>query len=103
MKFTYDYLKGIIDATTELNKLAGIESTTISFGTAETENVGRLTAIWESDCKITASADYWNPQETETVFSTEHLDLSEKTTILNIVEFITDCTEQAMRDEYNNL
>ena len=103
MKFTYDYLKGIIDATKELNKLAGIESTTISFGTAETENVGRLTAIWESDCKITASADYWNPQETETIFTTKHLSLSGNTTVLSIVEFIADCTEQAMKDEYNNL
>lgn len=101
MKFTYDYLKGIIDATTELNKLAGIESTTISFGTAETENVGRLTAIWESDCKIISTATYIHPQDVETVFTTEHLSLSSNTTVLQIVEFITDCTEQAQKDETN--
>lgn len=103
MKFTYDYLKGIIDATEELNKLAGIESITISFGTTETENVTRLTAIWESDCKIISTATYIHPQDVETIFTTKHLDLSGKTTVLKIVEFITDCTEQAQKDEYNNL
>lgn len=101
-----DYLRGVIDATIELNKLAGIESTTIIF--VVSEEVTRLVAVWESDVKVTAPADYWNPQETETVFTSNHLNLThlnltDKTTVFNIVNFISECTEVAMKDEYNNL
>jgi hypothetical protein len=94
-----DYLRGVIDATIELNKLAGIESTTVSFGSS----TNRLTAIWESEVKVIASAGYYIPQETETIFTTEHLKIVPETPVLTIVNFITDCTEQAMKDEYNNL
>lgn len=98
-----DYLKGIIDATIELNKLAGIESDTIVFSTGMYLLDTHLLATWNSGVKIHAVASYWEPEDNEIVFNSQKIKITNKTTVLEIVNFVSECTEQAMKDEYNNL
>ena len=94
-----DYLRGVIDATVAINKLAGIKSNTIDFGIS----ANRITAILESETKTISAATYWKPREDETVFYTEHHTITPETPVSQIIDFITTCTEQAQKDEYNNL
>lgn len=92
-----DYFNGLVDATIELNKLAGIESKTITFGIS----ANKLHSIWESDVKTTSEATYWQPREDETIFSTENFTITPETPVSEIIDFITTCTEQAQKDERN--
>lgn len=98
-----NYLQGVIDATIENNKLGGIESQTIEFGHryADLKECDVLIAQWESGTKLIALARYEHPQEVETIYSEKHIFIKEETTLTQIIEFITNCTEQAMKDEFN--
>lgn len=97
MKYTPDYLRGVIDATIENNKLGGIESLTISFG----HKYDSLSAQWESGTKLIEAATRDYPQDIETVYSEEHIFIKDTTTLAQIIAFITACTENAMKDEFN--
>lgn len=87
-----DYLQGIIDATIETNKkLAFIESKTIEISIGGAAQ-NKILVGWESDVKITSPQTYDQPQETEIIYGYNQMIFSKETPVIDIVEFITDCT-----------